>query len=101
MTRKFGLALLLALFSINLEAQRRSSGADEEEGWIVRRTEDGVVKVPRRQKFRFEGVDVSGDVDRPAQSALGARSPRRDTSLIPVRSSFREEFLGVSGLQER
>ena len=79
----------------------RSSGADSQEGWIIRRTEKGVVKIPRKQKFRFEGSDVQGDVERPSQSVLGARVPRKNTSLIPVRSSFREEFLGVSGLTDR
>lgn len=80
----------------------RSSGAVEsQEGWIIRRTEKGVVKIPKKQKFRFEGSDVQGDVERPSQSVLGARVPRKNTSLIPVRSSFREEFLGVSGLSER
>jgi hypothetical protein len=94
--------LTTSLFLSSAEAQNRAQGgADSQEGWVIRRTERGIIKVPKRQKFRFEGSDIQGDVDRPSQSVLGARVPRQNTSLIPVRSSFREEYLGVSGLPER
>ena len=96
------LGLLLAVASLPISAQRSPwSGADSESGWIIRKTDKGIIKTPRKQKFRFEGSDVSGDVERPSQSVLGARVPRRNTSLIPVRSSFREEFLNVSALPDR
>jgi hypothetical protein len=98
------LLLLLGMTPSVASAQRTSrkaGGADSEEGWIIRRTKNGVVKVPKKQKFRFEGSDVSGNVERPSQSVLGARVPRKNTSLIPVRTSFREEALAVSGLSDR
>lgn len=102
--RIFYLLLLFAFAPLSVSAQKArsaKSGADSEEGWIIRRTKKGVIKTPKKQKFRFEGSDVQGDVDRPSQSVLGARVPRKNTSLIPVRSSFREELLGVSGLTDR
>jgi hypothetical protein len=86
-----------------LRAQNKSenkSGADSEEGWIIRRTQKGIIKVPKKQKFRFEGSDISGDVDRPSQSVLGTRVPRKNASLIPVRTSFKDEYLSVSGLPD-
>jgi hypothetical protein len=93
------LALFMLTLSLDVDAQRsRSSGADSEEGWIIRRTDKGIIKVPRRQKFRLEGSDVSANVERPYGSVLGTRPSRRNTSLIPVRTSFRDEFLSVSGL---
>ena len=97
------LIFILSFAPLSSLAQRstRKSGADSEEGWIIRRTKKGVVKVPKKQKFRFEGSDVQGNVERPSQSVMGARVPRKNTSLIPVRASFREEALGVSGLTER
>lgn len=69
------------------------SGADEQEGWIVRRTKTGFVKVPRKQVFRFEGVDVSGDTARPAESTLRGREARPIRSLLPVRTQFRNDIL--------
>ncbi|MEO5666714.1 MAG: hypothetical protein ABIR96_01510 [Bdellovibrionota bacterium] len=98
------LVLVLALPATAAKAapaKGGGSGAYSEEGWIIRRTKKGVVKTPRKQKFRFEGSDVQGNVDRPSQGVLGARVPRKNTSLIPVRSSFREEFLSVSGLTDK
>ena len=102
MTQRFGLAFsaIVMAFSVGAYAQRKS-GTESSEGWIIRRTDKGIIKVPKKQKFRFEGGDITGDVERPSQSVLGARTPRRNTSLIPVRASFREEALNVSGLPDR
>jgi len=100
---KFFITLMasLGIFAMagTVVAQTKS-GADSEEGWIIRRTKNGIIKVPKKQKFRFEGSDISGDVDRPAQSVMGTRVPRKNTSLIPVRTSFREEYMNVSGLPD-
>lgn len=76
----------------------RKSGADSEEGWIIRRDEKGrLVKVPRRQTFKFSGTDVEAGANRPSQTVLGQRPVYRKTTLIPERSSFRREFYEASG----
>lgn len=73
------------------------SGADREEGWVIRKAADGTyVKVPAKQTFRFEG-DVSGQANRPSQSVLGQRPSYRPSTLIPERMSFRKEFLEAAG----
>lgn len=73
------------------------SGADREEGWVIRKAADGTyVKVPAKQTFRFEG-DVSGQANRPSQSVLGQRPSYRPSTLIPERMSFRKEFLESAG----
>ncbi len=33
---------------------------DRQEGWIIRQTEQGMVKVPAKQFFRFEGLNLNG-----------------------------------------
>lgn len=75
---------------------KAESGADSEEGWIIRKTADGYVKVPAKQTFRFEG-NVSGQANRPTQSVLGQRPSYRPSTLIPERMSFRREFLEAAG----
>jgi uncharacterized protein with gpF-like domain len=100
-------AIFLALFALagsadalaQAKAPRKktqNSGADSEEGWIIRKTKDGVVKVPRKQNFSF-GSDVQGQGAKPAQSVIGQRPTARETTLIPVRQSFRQEVLDSVG----
>ena len=74
-----------------------SSGADSESGWILRKNADGtVVKVPKKQTFKF-GSEVEGQASRPSQTIEGQRPSARQTSLIPVRQSFRQEVLDTVG----
>lgn len=96
---KLFVLLGLIFLSTNTSAQKKS-GADSQEGWIIRRTDKGIIKIPKRQKFRFDGSDISADIDRPSQSVIGTRVPRKNSSLIPVRTSFREEALSVSGIAD-
>ncbi|NCN41697.1 hypothetical protein GW916_10680 [bacterium] len=92
--------MLIGLF-LSSSVAWAQSGNYSQEGWIIRRTKKGIIKVPKKQKFRFEGTQIDGGVSRPSNSVLGTRVQRQNTSLIPVRTSFKEEFLGASGLQER
>jgi hypothetical protein len=48
------------------DKNRYESGADREEGWIIRKTKEGIVKIPKKQFFSFEGLDVSGQAKAPA-----------------------------------
>lgn len=94
-------AIALMFLGFQVEAVFAQSADYSQEGWIIRRTDKGIIKIPRKQKFRFEGAEITGSSKRPTQSILGSRVSRQNTSLIPVRRSFKEEFLNVSGLQER
>jgi hypothetical protein len=98
--QKLSLTFLLLALSGAAFAQSKdkySSGADREEGWIVRKTKEGIVKIPRKQYFSFEGLDVSGKASAPGQGILGQRPPRRNVNLIPERRSYREESLLTVG----
>ena len=78
------------------------SGADSEEGWVTRRTKDGkFIKVPRKQVFRFGDSDISGNANRPAETILSPRLTPHAVSLIPERSSYRNEMLETVGYLER
>lgn len=94
-------AIAIFFFGFSVEQASAQSADYSQEGWIIRRTDKGIIKIPRKQKFRFEGAEITGSAKRPTQSILGSRVSRQNTSLIPVRRSFKEEFLNVSGLQER
>lgn len=109
MMRLLIVTIMLAFATAFAQAQstRRASGgkggngADSEEGWIIRRTSKGIIKIPRKQRFRFSGSGIEAEANRPSQSVLGRRDGRSNLSLIPVRTSFRKEMLGVSGIQEK
>jgi hypothetical protein len=86
----------------NLEVERIRGGADEVDGWIIRKLPDGrVVKVPKKQKFKFTGPQIEGGVQRPPETVLRPRGNARESSLIPVRKSFRQDAFGVSAYRER
>lgn len=87
--------------SVPAAAAVKGSGADSEEGYIIKRTKDGVVKIPRKQTFKFEGAQVDGAVNRPSQTALGTRSTPTRATLIPERKSFRGEALDTEGIPRR
>ncbi len=69
----------------------------EVEGYIVQKTAQGYIRVPRKQRFKFSGSDVEGQGSRPNESNFGQRPQVRETSLIPIRSSFRPEILETAG----
>lgn len=75
--------------------------ADRQEGWIVRQTENGLVKVPAKQYFSFEGASISGKAYTPFQAVFDQRPSRKNKSLIPVRTSFKREVLDASGYSGR
>lgn len=79
---------------------RENSGADSESGWIIRKTPQGVVKVPRKQSFKFDSA-VEGQGAKPAQSIIGQRPPSRETTLIPVKQSFRQDVLDSVGYRSK
>jgi hypothetical protein len=74
---------------------------DRSEGWVVRQTEKGLVKVPAKQYFRFEGLSLSGKAYSPYQATFDQRPSRKSKSLIPVRTSFKREVLDASGYSGR
>lgn len=79
----------------------RKPAQDRQEGWIVRQTETGLVKVPAKQYFRFEGASLSGKAYTPFQAVFDQRPSRKNKSLIPVRTSFKREVLDASGYSGR
>jgi hypothetical protein len=76
-------------------------GADYQEGWIIKKTKDGIIKIPKKQGFVFQGSEVEAEANSPATSTFGTRPDRDRLSLIPVRKSFRKEAMSASGLLER
>ena len=74
---------------------------DRSEGWVVRQTENGLVKVPAKQYFRFEGLGLGGKAYTPFQAVFDQRPVRKNKSLIPVRNSFKREVLDASGYSGR
>jgi len=77
------------------------ASADREEGWIIKKTKNGIVKIPKRQFFIFDGSNISGASVAPGQSILQKRPSRKRRSLIPERYSFKREALNAVGFQER
>lgn len=73
------------------------SGADKEIGWTIRKTKNGLVKVPKKQIFIFDGSELGADVDKPMQSTLGSRKAPPRRSLIPVRQNFKSEMMESVG----
>lgn len=74
---------------------------DRQEGWIIRQTEQGMVKVPAKQFFRFEGLNLNGKAYTPFQAVFDQRPSRKNKSLIPVRTSFKREVIDASGYSGR
>lgn len=79
-------------------SERSQSGADQEIGWIIRKTKGGIVKIPKKQIFRFGDTDIGAGIEKPFDSSLGKREAPSRRSLIPVRQSFRKEMLDSVGL---
>jgi hypothetical protein len=73
------------------------SEADETEGYIIRRTKTGILKIPKKETFRFEGSDVSGSAQKPSQTVLGKRPRSNSATLIPERRSYRADALTSVG----
>jgi|GEM_PF-5673242 len=74
-----------------------SFSQDRQEGWIVKETESGLIKVPKKQYFNFSGLDINGQVYTPGQGVLEQRPSRQNRSLIPVRKTFKKEALEAIG----
>ena len=90
---------VMALFFVG--AVSSAYAQDRQEGWIIRQTEQGLVKVPAKQYFRFEGLNLSGKAYTPFQAVFDQRPARRNKSLIPVRTSFKREVIDASGYSGR
>ena len=101
---KFVVLMLLSCPVSMVFAQSKAAQAakDSEEGYIIRRDAKGnVVKVPRKQKFKFGAQDVSGASTRPQQTVISNRASAREATLIPERTSFQKEAIEASGIRER
>jgi hypothetical protein len=84
------------------KTHKYESGADSEEGYIIKQTKDGrIIKIPKKQTFKFGESDIQGEANRPDESILSPRNGPPKNSLIPVRKSFRRESLDTLGYQER
>jgi hypothetical protein len=79
------------------KATSQRSGADSQEGWIIKRTKDGIIKIPKKETFKFEGGEISGSAQRPSQTVLGSRPSSNRYSLLPERRNYRSDILGSSG----
>lgn len=90
--------MLFTMVGTQALAQKKSDGADSQGGYIIRKTKDGIVKIPKNQTFRFGGSDVQAGVNRPGQSVLGRRPQPMRSTLIQERQSFRSETLRDAGL---
>ncbi|HVJ65931.1 MAG TPA: hypothetical protein VM901_11790 [Bdellovibrionota bacterium] len=93
--------MVLGFSSLSLVALAQGDGADRQEGWIIQKTDKGIVKIPKRQIFIFDGSNISGKGLAPGQTILQKRPSRTRRSLIPERYSFRREGLDAVGFQER
>jgi hypothetical protein len=82
-------------------SERVRGGADEIEGWIIKKTPKGIVKIPKKQKFKFEGSDLEADSGQPPSTVLQPRIAPDRRSLIPVRPTFQNEFLDSTGIEKR
>ncbi len=79
----------------------QDGGADSTEGWIIKHTDQGIIKIPRKQTFKFSGSEVGGQAQSPSQSVMGKRPQARPATLIPERRSFRNEYFESAGIQDR
>ncbi len=70
-----------------------ASAADSEEGWIIKKTKSGIIKIPKKQNFKFGGSNIEGSGERPSETVLGTNQGRKEVSLIPLRTSFKGEAL--------
>ncbi len=96
------LVVLLAAITARAEEKKKfSGGADYQQGWIIKRTKDGIIKIPKKQGFVFSGSELEAEANRPGTGVFGTRPERDRLSLIPVRKSFRREALSASGLVTR
>ena len=94
--------LLGKAYSATNDLEKAKGGADRIEGWIIKRTKEGnIIKIPKKQIFQFTGSGIEGTIDRPAETLFKPRLSPQESSLIPVRKSFRREALEVTGVQER
>lgn len=95
----------LFLFSVPTIAQKSAiaedvrGGADEIEGWIIKKTPKGIVKIPRKQKFRFDGSELEADSAVPPSTQFQPRLTPRQASLLPVKKSYKREIYESAGMR--
>ncbi len=80
-----------------MRSRPRSGESERTEGYIIKKTDKGLIKIPRKQSFKFGGSDVEGQAQSPSQTVFGKRPSPQRASLIPERSSFRKELLDTVG----
>lgn len=90
-------SILFLYTSVVLGQDKGKNVPDAGGTYIIKKTKDGIVKIPKGQTFRFGGSDVNAGVDRPGQSVLGRRSRPMRSTLIQERQSFRSEALRDAG----
>ena len=97
------LILVLLIISSRAWAQKSGyEGATSEEGWIVKRTKNGIIKIPKKQIFKFGETGIEGSEERPAESLFKPRNRPDQTSLIPERKSYKRELMyGVANVEAR
>ena len=105
----FGFLISFSGFTFALRAPAQEArtaedvkgGADEIEGWIVKRTAKGIVKIPRKQKFRFEGSELEAEGATPPTTQFQPRLTPRQASLLPLRTSYKREIFESAGMKLR
>ena len=105
----FGILVSLSLLAFTFQTRAQQSqtpddvkgGADEIEGWIVKRTAKGIVKIPRKQKFRFEGSELEAEGATPPTTQFQPRLTPRQASLLPLRTSYKREIYESAGMKLR
>jgi len=83
------------------EDESKLGGADAVEGWIYKKTDKGIIKIPKKQKFKFDGSSLEGEAGTPPASVLQPRLTPERKSLIPIRTSFQNEYFDSLGLAKK
>lgn len=86
-------ALTLFLFFSIVSAQGFAQSSKSKQKKAPDKKTRIIYKAPKKQKFEFQGSEIKGQADVPAESVISSRTTSTPTSLIPERSSFRREVV--------
>lgn len=82
---------------VSSKTRSRRGDTESTQGYIIKQTNKGLIKIPRKQSFKFGGSDVEGQAQSPSQTVFGKRPTPQRASLIPERTSFKREILDTAG----
>lgn len=78
--------LSLVLLSTSVFAQ--------DQGFEIRKTKKGFVKVPKSKQFQLGTTEIEGEGSRPAPLTFEKGPQSKRMSLIPLKPHFRSEIAG-------